>query len=79
MKRIFVGLIVAGILSACGVTARMEPYKQTSSVIGDGEQVVILARKHHATHETESDFIDCISDGLSDALYLALEFLAICK
>jgi hypothetical protein len=44
----------------------MEPYKQTNSVINDGEQIVILARKHHATHETESDFIDCISDGLAD-------------
>jgi hypothetical protein len=44
----------------------MEPYKQTNSVINDGEQIVILARKHHATHETEADFIDCISDGLSD-------------
>jgi hypothetical protein len=44
----------------------MEPYKQTNSVINDGEQIVILARKHHATHETESDFIDCISDGLTD-------------
>jgi hypothetical protein len=44
----------------------MEPYKQTNSVINDGEQIVILARKHHATHQTESDFIDCISDGLAD-------------
>jgi hypothetical protein len=44
----------------------MEPYKQTNSVINDGEQIVILARKHHATHETEADFIDCISDGLAD-------------
>ena len=66
LKRICVGLVVATIVSACGVTARMEPYKQTNSVINDGEQIVILARKHHATHETEADFIDCISDGLSD-------------
>jgi len=44
----------------------MEPYKQTDSVIAEGEQVVILARKHHATHETEADFIDCISNGLSN-------------
>lgn len=66
LKRVCVGLVVATIVSACGVTARMEPYKQTNSVINDGEQIVILARKHHATHETESDFIDCISDGLAD-------------
>ena len=66
LKRVCVGLVVATIVSACSVTARMEPYKQTNSVINDGEQIVILARKHHATHETEADFIDCISDGLSD-------------
>jgi hypothetical protein len=66
LKKVCVGLVVASVVSACGVTARMEPYKQTSSVIGDDEQIVILARKHHATHETEADFIECISEGLSD-------------
>ena len=66
LQKVCVALVVATIVSACGVTARMEPYKQTSSVIGDGEQIVILARKHHATHETEADFIECISEGLSD-------------
>ena len=66
LQKVCVVLVVATIVSACGVTARMEPYKQTSSVIGDGEQIVILARKHHATHETEADFIECISEGLSD-------------
>jgi len=66
LKRICTGLVVASVVSACGVTARMEPYKQTNSVISDGEQVVILARKHHASHETEAEFIDCVSEGLSD-------------
>jgi hypothetical protein len=42
----------------------MEPYKETNTVIRDGEQVVILARKHHATHEAEQDFVECISDSL---------------
>ena len=65
VQKLCLGLALASVLSACGVTARMEPYKQTDSVIQDGEQVVILARKHHATHETEAEFIECISDGLS--------------
>ena len=65
-QKLCVGLVVASFLSACGVTARMEPYKQTNSVIGEGERVVILARKHHATHETESEFVECISEGLAD-------------
>ena len=66
MQNICVGLVLASFLSACSVTARMEPYKQTNSVIGEGERVVILARKHHATHETEADFVDCISEALAD-------------
>ena len=65
MQRVCFGLALIGVVSSCGVTARMEPYKQTDSVIQEGEQVVILARKHHATHEAEADFIECISDGLA--------------
>jgi len=60
-----VGLISIGILGGCGVTSRMEPYKQTEAVLGEGEQVVVLARKHHASHEAEEGFVDCISDALA--------------
>ena len=53
------------LLASCGVTSRMEPYKQTDAVIGAGEHVVILARKQHATHEAEEDFVQCISTALA--------------
>ena len=53
------------LLAGCGTTSRMEPYKQTDAVISDGEQVVVLARRHHATHEAEQRFVDCISDALA--------------
>jgi hypothetical protein len=53
------------LLCACGITARMEPYKETDAVIAAGEQLVVLARKQHATHEAEEDFVQCISDGLA--------------
>jgi len=59
------GLLIAPLLASCGVTSRMEPYKQTDAVIDDGERVVILARRHHANHEAEQEFINCISDSLS--------------
>ncbi len=65
-QKLCVGLVLVSVLSACGITARMEPYKQTNSVINEGERVVILARKHHATHETEAEFVDCVSEGLAD-------------
>ena len=54
------------LIGACGVTARLEPYKQTNAVISEGEHVVVLARKQHSTHEAEEDFVQCISDGLAD-------------
>ena len=65
-QKLCAGLVLASFLGACSVTARMEPYKQTNSVIQEGEQVVILARKHHASHETEADFVECISEALAD-------------
>lgn len=58
-------LAATWLLSACGVTSRMEPYKQSDVVISEGEQVVVLARKHHASHEAEGDFVECISDALA--------------
>src|SRR5690606_9244632 len=58
-------LLALPLLVSCGVTSRMEPYKQTDAVISDGEQIVILARKHHANREAEQEFIDCIGDSLS--------------
>jgi hypothetical protein len=64
-RNLTLALIVAPMLVACGVTSRMEPYKATDVVINDGDQVVILARKHHANHETEAEFVECISDALA--------------
>jgi hypothetical protein len=54
------------LLGACGITSRIEPYKQTDAVIADGEHIVILARRQHSTHEAEEEFVQCISDGLAD-------------
>ncbi len=53
-------------LAACGTTSRLEPYKQTNAVLGDGDGVVVLARKHHSSHEAEEDFVQCIADSLAD-------------
>lgn len=52
-------------LVSCGVTSRMEPYKRTDAVVNDGDHIVVLARRHHASHEAEADFVECISDGLA--------------
>ena len=64
-KSLALAILAVPLLAACGVTSRMEPYKQTDAVLNEGEQVVILARRHHANHEAEQEFINCISDSLS--------------
>lgn len=55
------GLAVAS--TAC-VTSRVEQYKTSATGLNDGERVVILARQHHNSHETEKGFTDCISTSL---------------
>jgi hypothetical protein len=60
------GLAVAApLIGACGITARIEPYKQSDAVIAEGEHVVVLARKQHSNHEAEEDFVQCVSDGIA--------------
>ena len=63
--RTIVAALSIGLLAGCSITSRVEPYKRTTAVIGEGEQVVILARKHHATHEAEAAFVDCVSAALA--------------
>ena len=64
-RAVLLSIVGVPLLIACGTTSRMEPYKQTDTVISAGENVVILARKQHANHEAEEDFVQCISDALA--------------
>jgi hypothetical protein len=57
--------VAAPLIGACGITARIEPYKQSDAVIAEGEHVVVLARKQHSNHEAEEDFVQCVSDGIA--------------
>ncbi|OUU78612.1 MAG: hypothetical protein CBC38_07055 [Gammaproteobacteria bacterium TMED78] len=71
LLRLALLLLAFLIISGCGVTSRMEPYKATDIIIGEDDGVVILARKHHASHEAETSLINCISNSIgsgSDAL-----------
>jgi hypothetical protein len=63
--RLVVVAVAAPLIGACGITARIEPYKQSEAVIAEGEHVVVLARKQHSNHEAEEDFVQCVSDGLA--------------
>lgn len=61
-------IILSIFLSACGITSRVEPYKNVDFTVQEGEQIVLLARRHHANHETEVSFIDCITDKIDEEL-----------
>ena len=63
--RVLAALTLSLPLVSCGVTSRMEPYKRTDAVVNEGDQIVILARKHHAGHEAEAEFVECVADGLA--------------
>lgn len=65
VRSVLVGLSAAVVLGGCSTTSRLEPYKQTDAVLNAGEGVVVLARRHHATHEAEQDFVNCISEALA--------------
>jgi len=64
-RTLMLTLLGAPVLVGCSTTARLEPYKQTDAVLQAGDGVVILARRHHSTHEAEQEFVDCISDALA--------------
>jgi hypothetical protein len=65
IRNLIVALVSVPLLAACGITSRMEPYKNSDAVIGEGERIVVLARRHHATHEAEQEFVQCVSDALA--------------
>jgi len=65
IPKLLAAMLAAPALVACSTTSRLEPYKQTDAIIEDGDGVVILARRHHSTHEAEADFVDCISKSLA--------------
>ncbi|HEY5665580.1 MAG TPA: hypothetical protein VIV64_02585 [Gammaproteobacteria bacterium] len=64
-RNAMLALVAGPVLVACSTTSRLEPYKQTDAVLEAGDGVVILARRHHATHEAEQDFVECISESLA--------------
>ena len=64
------GLIAAALLPAvaltgCKTTTVIDQHRELAdSVLGAGEAVVVLGRRHSARHETEAEFIDCVGQSL---------------
>ena len=63
-----VGLGATGLcamaLSGC-VTATVQQVREASTGIGEDDLVVVLGRRHKTSSETETDFVDCVSDQIT--------------
>ncbi len=77
--RHLVGAIATGLcamaLSGC-VTATVQQVREASTGIGEDDLVVVLGRRHKTSSETETDFVDCVSDQInrkSDAVNVMSE------
>lgn len=63
LRRIAMALVLL-LLASCATT-RVEQSRQSNSVLGAGEAMVILGRATYNDRETEESFTDCLADILS--------------
>ena len=61
---LWLGATLLAAATGC-VNSRIEQVKQGTTVMQDGEAVVILARRHDHAGETESSFTECIEEKLA--------------
>ena len=56
--------VVAMVLSGC-VTATVQQVREAHTGIDEDDRVVVLGRKDKSRNETETDFIDCVSEQIT--------------
>ena len=54
----------AAALAGC-VTATVQEVREAHTGIGEDDRVVVLGRRHKSRNETETDFIDCVSEQIT--------------
>ena len=57
-------VVVAMVLSGC-VTATVQQVREAHTGIDEDDRVVVLGRKDKSRNETETDFIDCVSEQIT--------------
>lgn len=69
MPRMFAALIAAAWLAGCASTTTVDDYRPTTEPIdiSEGEKVAILGRRDAGHYETDSDFVECLSDRLDQS------------
>ncbi len=65
-------LILIGILaiSGCKSTTVIDEYRENTSttIMSEGESIVVLGRRNNSSYETEFDFVECVGRSLDSAL-----------
>ena len=59
-----VSIVGACALATGCVTSRVENIRESTTGLGDGEGVVIMAKSYHLGNETEADFISCVGNSM---------------
>jgi hypothetical protein len=63
-------LIGIVILSSCKSTTVIDEYRENTSttIMTEGESIVILGRRNSSSYETESDFVECVGRLLKNSM-----------
>ncbi len=61
----FVLVIVATMLSSGCITSTVVDTRQSTTGIGEGESIVIMAKSYHLGNETEAKYINCVENAIS--------------
>ena len=66
MRTLYVGAMGLWLAALAGcVTATVQEVREAHTGIGEGDRVVVLGRKHKSRNETETDFLNCVSDQIA--------------
>ena len=58
-------VIVATMLSSGCITSTVVDTRQSTTGIGEGESIVIMAKSYHLGNETEAKYINCVENAIS--------------
>ena len=62
-------LLICSLIVGCKSTTVIDEYREnTSTVLVDGESIVVLGRRNNSSYETEIDFIECVGRTLDNSL-----------
>ncbi|NNE38182.1 MAG: hypothetical protein HKN08_07755 [Gammaproteobacteria bacterium] len=57
-------------ISGCKSTTVIDEYREniSTTIMSEGESIVVLGRRNNSSYETEFDFVECVGNSLDNAL-----------